>query len=91
MEYKTCETHPLLTNFTQRSVCILSTDVAALRVFEIKVLRKICGPRRVGDDFRIQYNSVLYEQLNDMAVVQRINIQRQAGRNPLIGLLWPFK
>ena len=53
---------------------LLSTDVAALRVFERKVLRKIFGPVRVGDDFRIRFNSELYELLNDMDVVQRINI-----------------
>ena len=56
---------------------LLSTDAAALRVFERKVLRKIFGPVRVGDDFRIRFNSELYELLNDnMDVVQRINIQR---------------
>ena len=123
---------------------LLSTDGAALRVFERKVLRKIFGPVRVGDDFRIRFNSELYELLNDMDVVQLINIQRlrwlghvarmeedaparrvfdagirgsrrrrrpcirwkdqieealssigvgcvTAGRNPLIGLLWPIK
>ena len=47
-----------------------------MRVFERKVLRKIFGPVRVGDDFRIPFNSELYELLNDMDVVQRINIQR---------------
>ena len=31
---------------------------------------------QVGDDFRIRFNSELYELLNDMDVVQRINIQR---------------
>ena len=55
---------------------LLSTDAAALRVFERKVLPKIFGPVRVGDDFRIRFNSELYELLNDMDVVQRINIQR---------------
>ena len=49
---------------------------AALRVFERKVLRKIFGPVRVGDDFRIRFNSELYELLNDIDVVQHINIQR---------------
>ena len=56
---------------------LLSTDAAALRVFERKVvLRKIFKPRRVGDDFRIRFNSELYELFNYMDVVQRINIQR---------------
>ena len=55
---------------------LLSTDAAALRVFERKVLRKIFGPVRVVDDFRIRFNSELYELLNDMDVGQRINIQR---------------
>ena len=31
---------------------------------------------RVGDNFRIRFNSELYELLNDIDVVQRINIQR---------------
>ena len=30
----------------------------------------------VGDDFHIRFNSELYELLNDIDVVQRINIQR---------------
>ena len=55
---------------------LLSTDATALRIFERKVLRKIFGPVRVGDDFRIRFNSELYELPNDMDVVQRINIQR---------------
>ena len=55
---------------------LLSDDVAALRVFERKVLRNIFVPIRVGDDFRIRFNSELYELLNEMDVVQRINIQR---------------
>ena len=55
---------------------LLSTDAAALRVFERKLLRKIFGPVRVGDDFRIRFKSELYELLNDMDVVHRNNIQR---------------
>ena len=55
---------------------LLSTDAAALRVFERKVLHKIFGPVRVGNDFRNRFNSELYELLNDIDVVQRINIQR---------------
>ena len=42
--------------------------------FEIKVLHKIFGLVRVGDDCRIRYNGELYELIND--VVQRINNQR---------------
>ena len=53
---------------------LLSTDAVALRVFERKVLRKTFGPVRVGDDYRIRFNSELYELLNDIDVVQRINI-----------------
>ena len=47
-----------------------------MRVFERKVLCKIFGPVRVDDDFRTRFNSELYELLNDIDVVQRINIQR---------------
>ena len=38
-----------------------STDVAALGVFERKVLRTIFDPARVGDDYRIRTNRELYE------------------------------
>ena len=48
---------------------LLSTDAAALRIFERKVLRKIFGPVRVGDDFRIRSNRELYELLNDIGVL----------------------
>ena len=34
------------------------------------------SPVRVGDDFRIRYNSDLYELLYDIDVMRRINIQR---------------
>ena len=54
---------------------LLSTDAAALRLFERKVLSKIFSPVRVDDDLRIRFNSELYELLNNMDVVQRINIQ----------------
>ena len=49
------------------------TDAAALGVFERKVLRKIFGPVRVGDDYRIRTNRKLYELFNDMDVAKRIN------------------
>ena len=48
---------------------LLSTDAAALRVFKRKDLRKIFGPVRVEDDFRIRFNSELYELLNDIDIV----------------------
>ena len=51
------------------------TDAAAFRVFERKVLRKIFGPVQVSDDFHIRFNSELYDLLNDIDAVQRINIQ----------------
>ena len=60
----------------QRHGHSLSADAAALRVFERKVLRKIFGPVRAVDDFRIRFNSELYELLDDKDVVQRNNIQR---------------
>ena len=43
---------------------LLSTDAAALRVFERKVLRKIFGSVRFGDDFGIGSSNELYEILN---------------------------
>ena len=41
-----------------------------------KVLRKIFGPIRIGNDYRIRTNQELYELFNDMDIAQRINIQR---------------
>ena len=45
-------------------------------MFERKVLRKIYGPVRVGDVYRIRNNRELYELFNDMDVANRINNQR---------------
>ena len=72
--YKTLILQALL--YGAEAWILLSTDVAVLRVFDRKVLRKIFGPVRVCDDFRIRFNSELYELLNDMAIVQCINFQR---------------
>ena len=58
---------------------LLSTDVAARRVLDRKALRKIFVPVRVGDDFRIQSNSELYELLNNMDVMQRLISNGCAG------------
>ena len=49
---------------------LLSTDAAALRIFERKVIRTILGPMRIDEYFRMRLNS---ELLND-DVVERINI-----------------
>ena len=38
--------------------------------------RKIFGPVRVGNDYRIRTNRELYELFNDMDVAKRINNQR---------------
>ena len=63
---------------------LLSTDALALRVFVKKVLRKIYGSVRFGVDFRIRFNSTLYEFLNDVDVVLRINFQRLRGLGHLV-------
>ena len=39
------------------------------------MLRKIFGPIRVVDEYRIQTNRVLYEFFNDMDVAKRVNNQ----------------
>ena len=67
---------------------LLSTDASALRVFERKAIRKIFDSMRVGNDFRIRYNSEIIELLNDMVVVQRFNIQQLRwlrSRRSLVG------
>ena len=55
---------------------VSQADAAALGVFERKVLRKIFGPFRVGDDYRIRMNHELYELYDDIEIVQRLTIQR---------------
>ena len=53
-----------------------NTNTAALGVFKRKVLRKIFGPVRVGDEYRIRTNRKLTELFNDMDVAKRTNMQR---------------
>ena len=55
---------------------LASTNAAALRVLERKVLRKIFSPVRVGNDNRIRTNRELYELFNNMDVAKLINLQR---------------
>ena len=72
--YKTIILPVLL--YGTESWILLSTDAAAMMVFKKKDLRKIFGPERVADDFRIRSSSKLYELLNDRGIVKRIIIQR---------------
>ncbi|XP_044249360.1 uncharacterized protein [Drosophila takahashii] len=51
-------------------------DVAALGVFERKILRKIVGPICVDDVYRIRYNHELYELYGDVDVASRVKSQR---------------
>ncbi|XP_060665548.1 uncharacterized protein LOC132797786 [Drosophila nasuta] len=46
--------------FGLKAWVVSMTDAAALGVFERKILRKIFGPVRIGDDFRIRMNHELY-------------------------------
>ena len=48
----------------------------ALGVFENKFLRKIFGPLQILDEYRIRYNTDLYELFADIDVIQRIDVQR---------------
>ena len=70
--YKTLILPVLLYGATART--LLSTDAAALRIFERKVLRKMFGPVRVVDDVRIRYNSELYELFGTVRVVDDLRI-----------------
>ncbi|KAI8121895.1 Craniofacial development protein 2 [Lucilia cuprina] len=56
------------------------SDESALAVFERKILRKIYGPIRVDDTFRIRMNHELYKLYADIDVVKRIKIQRRSNR-----------
>ena len=51
-------------------------DKQALGVFERKILRKVFGPVKIHDEYRIRYNHELYELYADIDVLQRINVQR---------------
>ena len=59
---------------------------AALGVFERKVLRKIFGPIRVDNDYRIPTYRKLYELFNDMDIAKRINIQRFCWIGHVVGM-----
>ena len=62
--------------FDAAACTLSSTDAAALRVIEKKVLRKIFDLVRVGDDFCNRSNNELYQLLSEIDIIQRINIQR---------------
>ena len=66
MLYKTLILPVLL--YCAEAWTLLSTDAAALRIFERIVLRKIICPVWVGDDFRIRFNNKMYELFNDLAL-----------------------
>lgn len=51
-------------------------DTEAFRVFEKKLLSEIFGPVHIGDYFGIRTNKKLYDLVNEIDVVQRINIKR---------------
>ena len=70
------DAHPTQASLWRRGMDIIKHWCSSLESIQDKVLRKIFRPVRVGDDFRIRFNSELYQLLNDMDVVQRINIQR---------------
>lgn len=53
---------------------LLRSNAAALGVFDRKTLHKIFSSIRVGDVFSITTNKELYDLLNDMHAVQRINM-----------------
>ena len=72
--YRTVILHTL--RYGAEEWTLLSTDAVALRAFERKLLCKIFAAVRVADEYRIWCNSELYELLNNMDFVQRINIQR---------------
>ena len=55
---------------------VSANDAAALGVFERKILRKIYGPLRVGDEYRIRMNLELYKLYADIDIVQRVKQQR---------------
>ena len=63
---------------------LTSTDAAALGVFERKVLRKIFGSVKVGDDYRIRTNWKLYELFNDIAVRWLDYVKNKYIKRPLL-------
>ena len=52
------------------------SDVAALGVFESKIMHTIFGPVRIAEDHRIRINQELYELYADMDIVKRMTIHR---------------
>ena len=50
-------------------------DKQVLGVFEKKILRKIFGPVQILEEYRIRYNTDLYELYVDIGIIQCINIE----------------
>ena len=51
---------------------VLSQSDVALGVFENKILRKMFGSVRIGEDYLIRMNHELYELYAEMDIVKRL-------------------
>jgi hypothetical protein len=47
-----------------------------MRIFERKIMRKICGPIQEGDIWRIRYNEELNRSMNGENIVKFIKAQK---------------
>ena len=54
---------------------LTKSDENLLRIFERKILQKICGPIEEGDVWRIRYNAELNRSINGMDIVKFIKAQ----------------
>jgi hypothetical protein len=51
-------------------------DENILQIFEIIILRRICGPVNEGGMWRIRYNNELYKLYNETDIIRVIKIER---------------
>ena len=72
--YKTL-IRPVLT-YASESWIMNKQDRERLGVFERKILRAIYGPVRMNDDWRIRYNSELYDMYKELDIIGFIKIGR---------------
>ena len=61
--------------YLAKTYVLSQNNKSALGVFEKRILRKIFGPVRVGEEYHIRMNHGLYNLYDAIAVVQCIKMQ----------------
>ena len=65
-----------IATYGSKTWTLTKSDENSLRIFERKIMRKICGPIQEGDIWRIRYNEELNRSMNGEHIVKFIKAQR---------------